>query len=257
MKASDEFWHQRFTQQAGWTQSLRRHLLDQTELPSTAIVLEVGSGTGAVMTTMPHDNIIGLDIDFPRLRWARHHGVSGDMLAADGARLPLAAQSFDLTYCHYLLLWVSDPLAVLREMSRVTRPGGWVLAFAEPDYGGRIDYPDALTPLGIAQQAALRKQGANPLFGRSLRAVFHAAGLTNITTGVLGGEWTDDSTSHPDAMEQEVLRLDLQEHFSLDEVDHLLSLDSDAVATFSRTLFVPTFYAIGRVSTTTLEKLEE
>jgi len=54
----------------------------------------------------------------------------------DASRLPFADGFFDLTYCHYLFLWLKHPLQALQEMKRVTRPGGWVATFAEPDYEG-------------------------------------------------------------------------------------------------------------------------
>ena len=39
-------------------------------------------------------------------------------------RCPFTNASFDLTFCHYLLLWLKDPLSAIKEMKRVTRPGG-------------------------------------------------------------------------------------------------------------------------------------
>ena len=62
-------------------------------------------------------------------------------------------------------------------MVRVTHPGGFVLALAEPDYGGRIDYPTELSQIGDWQKNALKQQGANPLMGRELRSIFSHAGI--------------------------------------------------------------------------------
>jgi SAM-dependent methyltransferase len=49
---------------------------------------------------------------------------------ADGLRLPFEDASFDHCLCHFYLMWVSDPLTALREMARVTTPGGCVLVCA-------------------------------------------------------------------------------------------------------------------------------
>ena len=94
-------------------------------------------------------------------------------------------------------------------MRRVTRPGGWVLAMAEPDYGGRIDYPEDLIYLGELQETALRRQGAETRLGRRLSALFHAAGLQEVETGVLGGQWRDAPSLEDLAREWEVLEVDL------------------------------------------------
>ncbi len=120
-----------------------------------------------------------------------------------GERLPFPSAAFGLTCCHFLLLWVADPLAVLLEMKRVTTPGGEVLCLAEPDYGGRIDYPEGLSELGALQEQALRAQGANTRVGRRLRELLHQAGLTNVEAGVLGGEWADEQRSTHDQRDLE------------------------------------------------------
>ena len=43
-------WHQRYTQQAKWTYSLRKYLFEKGGLPRLARVLEVGRGTGAILS---------------------------------------------------------------------------------------------------------------------------------------------------------------------------------------------------------------
>ncbi len=244
MDDSPAFWHTRFQQQAEWTRSLRAHLLNLAGLPPRPRALEVGSGTGALLDELhPTLNLAGLDIDLARLRFAatRHPA----QLAGDAHCLPLVAASFDLTVCHFLLLWVADPAGTLAEMRRVTRPGGWVMAFAEPDYGGRLDYPEALAPLGMHQTAALQAQGADPHLGRRLRALFAQAGLQNITCGVLGGEW---HTPDPAAanLEWQVINQDLHGQLPPAELAKLQAEEHRAQQTGERLLFVPTFYAAGQ-----------
>jgi len=74
-------------------------------------------------------------------------------------------------------------------MRRVVKPGGWVVALAEPDYGGRIDYPDQLSALGWKQASALSAQGADTNAGRKLAGWLAETGLKGIQTGLLGGQW--------------------------------------------------------------------
>ncbi len=247
MDDSPAFWHTRFQQQAEWTRSLRAHLLNLAGLPPRPRALEVGSGTGALLDELgPALNLTGLDIDLARLRFAatRHPA----QLAGDAHHLPLAAAAFDLTICHFLLLWVADPAGTLAEMRRVTRPGGWVIAFAEPDYGGRLDYPEALATLGAHQTAALQAQGANPHLGRLLRALFARTGLQNVTCGVLGGEWraTDPAA---DSLEWQVITQDVRSRITPAELAKLQTAEQRAQQAGERLLFVPTFYALGQMPT--------
>ncbi len=51
------------------------------------------------------------------------------------------------------------------EMVRVTRPHGFVLALAEPDYGGRIDYPSELSTIGNWQIEAAEGARGKPVYG--------------------------------------------------------------------------------------------
>jgi hypothetical protein len=129
-------------------------------------------------------------------------------------------------------------------MRRVTRSGGSVIALAEPDYGGRIDYPEELAILGRHQAAALRKQGADPRMGRRLAEVFHQLGLQDIEVGVLGGQWKGKSSRREWELEWRVLQSDLGGE---QDTDSLRALDWAARERGERVLFVPTFYAFGRV----------
>ena len=247
------FWHTRFVQQAQWTQSLRHHLYERADLARARRVLEVGCGTGAVLTELlmqSHGDIIGLDISSDYLTFTAHNLPGIPLTRGDAHGLPYQSRIFDVTLCHFLLLWVIDPVTVVREMARVTQPGGVVLALAEPDYGGRIDYPEELGVLGDWQQTALRQQGADPLIGRRLRAVLQQAGLSDVEAGLLGGQWSGLPSPEDWKMEWSVLEEDIkkvQNPARISEVIRLQQLDELAWEQRERVLFVPTFYAWGRV----------
>ena len=157
--------------------------------------------------------------------------------------------SFDIALCHFLLLWVADPRQVIAEMRRVVRPGGYVLALAEPDYGGRIDYPPEFAALGRLQAEALRRQGADPDLGRKLSALFHEAGLKLVETGVLGGQWSGMPNPQDNELEWQVLEADLGDSIDKTQFNRLRALDAAAWQRGARLLFVPTFYAWGVVAT--------
>ena len=245
-------WHTRYRQQASWTRSLRQHLFAQSNAEAAHRILEVGCGTGALLCDMPTGPLVyGLDHDRSALCFARQVAPASTLFNGDATHLPFAANSFDLSFCHFLLLWLPNPLAALLEMCRVTTAGGWVLALAEPDYGGRIDYPPALADLGKLQTAALQQQGADPLIGRRLSALFHQAGLQQVQSGVLGGFWQDeDRPTTADDLEWSVLRQDLHAFCTPTELDALQKVEQQAYQRGERVLYIPTFYALGRVAKT-------
>ena len=243
-------WHARFRQQAGWTRELRQTLLRRSGMAQARSVLEVGAATGALTGELSLDwqaRVFGLDLEWTRLAYARLRDQRTCFAQADAHFLPFRSGSFDLSLCHFLLLWVRDPAGAVSEMRRVTRPGGFVLALAEPDYGSRIDFPNSLAEIGRAQRAALIAQGANPDIGRELGRLFVLAALGEVEVGVLGAQWAGPPSRADFDMEWSVLEDDLQASPTAEVRERLRMLDWTARERGERILYVPTFYAIGRV----------
>lgn len=241
-------WTARFRQQAAWTRPLREHLFQRYHLSRARRVLDLGCGTGALWDDLldrPNLTLMGVDISLHYLRQtpAQRNALP---VCGDAHTLPFPDSSFDLSLCHFVLMWVRSPSDVLQEMRRVTRPGGAVLALAEPDYGGRIDYPPSLVQPARWQIASLCAQGADPFIGRRLRALFHQAGLEQIEVGVLGAQWGEHAFD--DDLEWEVLEEDLKQ--TPDFKTRLAAWkqqEQRARRAGERVLFVPTFYAAGVV----------
>jgi SAM-dependent methyltransferase len=241
-------WQSRFQQQARWTEQVRRFLFESLGLVRARRGLEVGCGTGAAASDfMPPGgpNLQGIDLRLDFLRLARRQFPNLRLAQADALRLPFAPAVFDFAFCHYFLLWVADPLLALQEMRRVTRSGGVVFALAEPDYGGRIDYPPELAALGRRQAEALRRQGAAIEIGRSLAALFQAAGLRNVRSGVLGGHWGDPRAQDEIRSEWQILSSDLAGAVTAAELAEYQKQDTAAWNSGIRILYIPTFYAWG------------
>jgi len=242
--------HSRYLVQAAWTASIREQLFDSIPIHGTHKVLEVGSGTGVISAEISQQfplASVGVDIDRSAVTFANNIDPASSYLAGDGNNLPFQPAVFDVAICHFLLLWVEDPEKILDEMVRVTKPGGWVLALAEPDYGGRIDYPRELETVGQMQIQALLDQGAKPYLGRTLRALFQSAQLTEIRSGLLGGEWQGSPNEEQLESEWETLARDLSHFLPAEEIEQFRRIDRNAWKMGTRVLFVPTFYAAGRV----------
>ena len=238
-------WHQRFQQQAQWTRSLRDYLFKQSQMDKASRVLEIGCGTGAVLKEIQQENH-GIDIDFKRLKLGQKVSPRSYLICADAYSLPYPSRSFDISFGHYLLLWLKEPLKALIEMTRITKPGGYTIAIAEPDYGGRIDYPDNLQELGKLQVQSLKAQGADPLRGRELKSLFSEAGLKDVETGVLNGHWSSAPTQEEWEGEWRIIENDLENIAPISQLEEWKQQDLAAWDNKRRVLFVPTFYAIGR-----------
>ncbi|MDT8381345.1 MAG: methyltransferase domain-containing protein [Brevefilum sp.] len=245
-----DLWHRRYTQQAKWSQEIRQYLLGKITLGEGDKILEVGSGTGAVLSLLSketHAQCYGIDIDFSSLSFSAKLDHPLDLTAGDAYALPFPDNNFNLTYCHYLLLWIKHPLSAIAEMVRVTRPGGLVIALAEPDYQARIDHPPNLAHLGKIQTQSLGEQGAETAMGRKLSGLFHDAGLQNITSGILGAQWDPTATGEIDETEWLMIRADTAEHLSPEALEAYRRAESKARREERRVLFIPTFYASGFV----------
>jgi SAM-dependent methyltransferase len=234
--------------QADWTRPTRTWLYRQAGLVAAHVVLEVGCGTGVVtgeLTRLTSARVVGLDLNKNLLAFARQRRDGVTCVQGNAHALPFPDNSFDVVVCHYLLLWLTDPLRGVREMVRVVRPTGHVLACAEPDYGGRIIHPPEMAPLGGLQAEALRRQGADPELGRRLGELLMAAGL-RATVGVMAGHW-DLPLLPDDGFEAEwgMRERDLAGVLAPEELGRLRSLDRQALVEGRRVLFVPTFYALG------------
>jgi ubiquinone/menaquinone biosynthesis C-methylase UbiE len=254
MTISPSEWHDRFKQQASWTQSIRNYIFQQIDLETCQQILDVGCGTGALETEFfryHNPGIFGIDINTGYLKLAQLHAPNGIYIQADAYAIPYPDNTFNLSFCHFLLLWVSNPISVIHEMIRVTKPGGIVAAFAEPDYGGRIDYPTKFEKLGEWQIQSLREQKAEPMIGRRLSKLFHNSELTEIEIGVFSGQWSESPSQESWESEWAILLDDLNkiphaaQNNRYQELLDLKSKDWEAWESGERILFVPTFYAWG------------
>ena len=117
-------------------QAMLESYLSEIELPDSARILEVGSGTGPVARRLARleraDRVVGLDPSPVFLAKARELADDIDKLSfeeGDGRSLPFDDASFDLVVLHTLLCHVPEPEIALQEALRVLKPEGAVAIF--------------------------------------------------------------------------------------------------------------------------------
>ena len=248
-------WHERYVHQAAWTQELRRYVFERCGWRTAHSTLEVGCGTGGILQdpaasghgARPGLQLHGLDIDPTALRECCEHAPTACLTCGDATALPYPSENFNITYCHFLLLWVRQPIRALQEMQRVTVRSGYVLALAEPDYGARLDRPTELAWLGQRQNAALERKGAALRRGAELRSLFQEAGIRLIESGAIHrAEGTPPSLGDWDS-EWQVLESDLAGTIDADEMKEVRDRYQDAWLAGRGMLSVPTYFAWGQV----------
>lgn len=179
-------------------------------------VLDVGCGPGTITTEIAGlvapGRVVGLDASEEVIATAREaaaDAVAVEFVTGAAAALPFDDGGFDVVHAHQLLQHVADPVAVLREMARVTRPGG-VVAARDSDYAGMFWYPrlPGLSEWLELYRTLARGNGGEPDAGRRLLSWARAAGLSAVTASASvwcfaspedrawwGGMWADRVTS--------------------------------------------------------------
>ena len=166
-------------------------LLDRVGLTRGQRALDLGCGPRGVLELMcervtPDGSVVGLDADPNHVAMAtelvtRLRLPNIEILLGDARNTGLASDSFDVVHGRTLLITVPEPTAVLAEMVRLTRHGGWV-ASLEPDTEYTICYPShpAFDRLSEIFTSAFSRNGADPHMGRRLAELYRHAGLTEV-----------------------------------------------------------------------------
>jgi SAM-dependent methyltransferase len=153
-------------------------------------LLDVGCGPGSLTADLARrvapGRVIAIDSAVAPLDEARaaaaEAGVEVEVRVGDAYAIDLPDDSVDVVHAHQVLQHVSDPVAVLREMARVCRPGG-VIAARDGDYAAMTWAPASagLDRWLEIYRATAKVNGAEPDAGRALPGWAHSAGLTDVT----------------------------------------------------------------------------
>jgi ubiquinone/menaquinone biosynthesis C-methylase UbiE len=154
-------------------------------------LLDVGCGPGTITADLAQlvapGRVVGIDRESAPLEQARELArergldhVSYDV--GDVYALDFPDDSFDVVHAHQVLQHLTDPVAALQEIARVTRPGG-LIAVRDGDYAAMAWHPQSP---GLARWIELYHQvawanHAEPDAGRHLLSWAGQAGLTDVT----------------------------------------------------------------------------
>jgi ubiquinone/menaquinone biosynthesis C-methylase UbiE len=160
-------------------------------LLSDMTLLDVGCGPGTVTVDLAErltqGSVVGVDASDDVLESARGladaHGTKNISFEhANAYELPFEDDSFDVVFAHQLLQHLSDPVAALREMKRVAKPGGFV-AVRDADYEAMAWYPESaeLTEWNMLYHEVTHTYGFEPDAGRRLASWVRDAGFDPTT----------------------------------------------------------------------------
>jgi len=130
-------------EQHWWYRGRRRIIraeLDQLPLPRDARILDAGCGSGRTLEELAdYGTVAGLELNPDAAQVARGRGFEVEVGRLE--ELPWPSHTFELITCLDVIEHVPDDRAALRELRRVSRPGGWLLATV-PAYQALWSYHD-------------------------------------------------------------------------------------------------------------------
>jgi ubiquinone/menaquinone biosynthesis C-methylase UbiE len=162
-------------------------------------ILDLGCGPGTITTDLallvPEGSATGIDFSPSVIEQAQasatEKGISNVHFQVGNVQaLEFADDTFDVAYCHQVLQHVADPIGMLREMWRIVKPGGIVVA-RESDFKIMTWYPDvpALREYMEFYPRLVVRNGGDSEAGRKLHVWAQNAGIEKSKVECSSSNW--------------------------------------------------------------------
>jgi SAM-dependent methyltransferase len=173
---------ERLRRQAAAVWTRERTALRSVGLGPGQRLLDLGCGPGGMLERLAPElgrAPFGVDINQELLRKA----AAGQVVRADGARLPFQAEVFDFVLVRLVLRHAPAREQLIAEAARVLRVGGILCAVDVDEAATAFDpEPPSWPALAAALAATAVRRGGDPFVGRKLHRLLSAAGLVGVTT---------------------------------------------------------------------------
>ena len=199
--------HERLIRQARWLAPYTERFFREAGIGPGQRVVDLGSGVGDVVLIAarlvgPSGEVVGVERDPRSIARAQARVTEAGLknvsfTQSDVSQIP-SDKPFDAAVGRYILMFLPDPVAVLRSLFELVRPGG-VLAFQEPFWDPFLRHAAGmpLWTLGASLMVeTFKRSGTNTEMGPALSRIFQEVGLpapSTQTDTLLGAEeWMPD-----------------------------------------------------------------
>jgi SAM-dependent methyltransferase len=180
--------HERLIRQASLIAPITERLFREAGIAAGQRVLDLGSGLGDVSMLVARlvdssGEVVGIERDATSIKRAQARVAAAGLrnvsfINSDLNKIAID-QRFDAVVGRFILMFLPDPVSVLRSVSRLVRPGG-VLVFQEPSWIPMLGLGDRLPLWSSVLRSiheTLLRSGANPEMGLALYPIFQEVGL--------------------------------------------------------------------------------
>jgi SAM-dependent methyltransferase len=175
-----------------YSRELSPQLADLAGVVDGQRVLDVGCGPGALTAELVGRvgaaAVAAVDPSAPFVDAARERFPQVDVHHAAAEELPFADDSFDASLAQLVVHFMADPVAGIVEMSRVTRPGGAVVACVWDYAGGGAPLASFWRAARALDPDAVDESGLAGAREGQLAELFAAAGLADVVETSIGTE---------------------------------------------------------------------
>jgi ubiquinone/menaquinone biosynthesis C-methylase UbiE len=140
-----------------WSRLAAPLLVDFTDVPESARVLDLGSGTGSLAFSIAkqkaRSHVVGIDLSKPYVEYANSRNPFPDRVSfqiGDAQQLRFPDATFQTSVSLLVFNFIPDPKKALGEARRVTKPGGRISAAV-------WDYGSGMRMLRVFWDAAVRR----------------------------------------------------------------------------------------------------